>query len=193
MDKSWRGKQLNYGDMKKLMVLSFLFISCVASAQKLMTRNGYIGFFSKTPLEDIKAESNQAAAVLDLTKQSLAFAVLVKGFLFKEELMQEHFNENYIESDKFPKATFSGTYTGNVDLTKSGTYNVMAKGQLALHGVTRTIEVPATFQVQSGKVIGKAAFTLKPEDVAIKIPALVRDKIAQQISVSVNVEFQLLN
>src|SRR6476620_5169436 len=119
--------------MKKFFVLILLFISVVASAQQLMTRNGYIGFFSKTPLEDIRAESNQAIAALDLSKQSLAFAVLVKGFLFKKELMQEHFNENYIESDKYPKATFSGTYADPMDLTKPGTYHVTVKGQMTLH------------------------------------------------------------
>jgi hypothetical protein len=177
--------------MKKLIVLFFLATGFAASAQQFITRNGYIGFFSKTPLEDIKAETNQANAVLDLTKQSLAFAVLMKGFLFPKAMMQEHFNENYIESDKFPKATFSGTYSGAVNLTKTGTYHVMAKGQLTLHGVTRTLDVPATLEVQSGKLIGKTRFELKPQDFNIKIPSLVRDKIAQQISVSVNVEFPL--
>jgi len=179
--------------MKKWVVILLVFSSGFASAQQLMTRNGYIGFFSKTPLEDIRAESNQAIAALDLSKQSLAFAVLVKGFLFKKELMQEHFNENYIESDKFPKATFSGTYTGPMDVTKNGTYNVTVKGQLTLHGVTQNIEVPATFQVQSGTLTGKSNFALKPQDFNIEIPALVREKIAQQISVVINADFHLSN
>lgn len=179
--------------MKKFIFLILLFSGGAAGAQQLMTRNGYIGFFSKTPLEDIRAESNQAVAALDLAKQSLAFAVLMKGFLFPKELMQEHFNENYIESDKYPKATFSGTYNGPLDLTKSGTYNVMVKGQLTLHGVSKNIEVPATFQVQNGMVSGKSNFALKPQDFNIDIPALVREKIAQQISVAVNVDFHLSN
>jgi polyisoprenoid-binding protein YceI len=180
--------------MKKLIVLLMVLLAgTVACAQKLVTRNGYIGFFSQTPLENIKAETTQANAAIDIAKQTLAFAVLVKGFLFQKELMQEHFNENYIESDKYPKATFSGTYNGTLDITKSGTYNVVAKGQLNLHGVNRTIEVPATFQVQASKLVGKAAFAVKPQDYGIQIPALVREKIAQQIAVSVNVEFPLSN
>ena len=179
--------------MKKLIVIIMLFAVVKAPAQQLVTRNGYIGFFSKTPLEDVKAETSQANAAVDLSKQSLAFAVLIKGFLFTKELMQEHFNENYVESDKYPKATFSGTYTGNVDVTKSGDYPVQVKGNLTLHGVTQAITVPATFQVQSRTLTGKSSFALKPEDFAIKIPALVREKIAQQISVSINISFPLSN
>lgn len=179
--------------MKMLVLLIVLFTGGAASAQQLITRNGYIGFFSKTPLEDIRAETNQANAVLDLAKQTLAFAVLVKGFLFQKALMQEHFNENYIESDKYPKATFTGAYSGTVDVTRPGTYNVVAKGQLTLHGVTRPVEVPATMQVQPGKLLGKAAFAVKPQDFAIKIPSLVREKIAEQISISIAVEFPLSN
>ena len=177
--------------MKKWMVVLFLFCHAAAPAQQLTTRNGYIGFFSKTPLEDIKAETTQAAGALDLSRQTLAFAVLMKGFLFPKELMQEHFNENYIESDKYPKATFSGTYSGTVDAAKPGTYPVQVKGALTLHGVTKTIDVPAVIQVQPGTLTGKASFALKPEDFAIAIPALVREKIAQQIAVTVNISFPL--
>ena len=179
--------------MKKLFILFFLFAGEVTFAQQLMTRNGTISFFSKTPLEDIKAETSQAAAVLDIAKQSLAFAVLMKGFLFQKALMQEHFNENYVESDKFPKATFNGTYAGLFDLAKKGTYKVMVKGLLTLHGVTRAIEIPALLEVQQGTVLGKATFQVKPQDYAIKIPALVRDKIAQEITVNVTVEFPISN
>lgn len=179
--------------MKKLIFLLLLFATFSVSAQQLVARNGYIGFFSKTPLENIKAESNQVVAAVDLSKQTLAFAVLVKGFLFTKELMQEHFNENYVESDKFPKATFNGTYTGTVDVTKSGTYNVNVKGALTLHGVTKNIEVPATFQVQSGMLSSTSNFALKPQDFDIQIPSLVREKIAQQISVAVQVSFHLSN
>jgi polyisoprenoid-binding protein YceI len=107
--------------------------------------------------------------------------------------MQEHFNENYVESGKYPKATFTGTYAGHVDAALNGTYNVVVKGQLTLHGVTRNLEVPATFQVQGGTLKGLARFSVAPHDYNIKIPALVKDKIARQIDVWVNVEFQLTN
>jgi hypothetical protein len=193
MDQPGRTKQLKHGVMKKLMLVALLGSTLFATGQQLVTRNGYIGFFSKTPLEDIRAESSQASAALDPAKQTLAFAVLMKGFLFRKELMQEHFIENYIESDKYPKATFSGTYSPAVDVTKSGTYPVQVKGQMTMHGVTKEINVPATLQVVQGKLTGKSDFALKPQDFAIQIPALVREKIAEQISVSDNVEFNLTN
>ncbi|GEO09665.1 YceI family protein [Segetibacter aerophilus] len=157
-------------------------------AQTFITRNGYAGFFSKTPLEDIKAENRQLYAVIDATKKNLAFTCLVKGFLFPKQLMQEHFNENYIESDKFPKATFVGNYTGDVNAANAGKYPVQIKGQLTLHGVTQTIDVPGTIEVRDNKLIGASEFKLTPGDFNIKIPALVSEKIAKQIDVRVLVE-----
>lgn len=157
-------------------------------SQTYITRNGYIGFFSKTLLEDIKAENRQVYAVIDVTKKNLAFTCLLKGFLFQKELMQEHFNENYIESDKYPKATFLGSYAGEVNPGKDGSYDVQVKGSLTLHGVTQSIDVPATIQVKNNKLIGSSNFKLSPNDYNIKIPALVKDKIAKQIDVRVLVE-----
>lgn len=171
--------------MKTLWLLSVLLCYQSVAAQTYITRNGYVGFFSKTPLEDIRAENRQVYAVIDTDKKNLAFALLVKGFLFTKELMQEHFNENYIESDKYPKASFAGNYTGDVNVMQNGVYPVTAKGQVTLHGVTQTIEVPATIEVQNGKLIGKANFQLKPSDFDIKIPSLVREKIAPYMDVRV--------
>ena len=162
--------------------------TCKAKAQTFITRNGYIGFFSKTPLEDIKAENQQVYAVIDAGKKNLAFTCLVKGFLFRKQLMQEHFNENYIESDKYPKADFLGTYTGDVDATKDGAYPVQIKGKLTLHGITQTINVPATIEVKGGKLMGTSNFKLTPGDFNIKIPDLVQEKIEKQIDVRVSVE-----
>ncbi len=132
-------------------------------------------------------------AVIDLAKKNIAFAALMKGFLFPKALMQEHFNENYVESDKYPKATFAGTYTGDVDPAKDGIYNIIAKGNLSLHGVTRFIEVPATMEVKAGRLKGTSDFKIKPADYNIKIPALVKDKIAQQIDVAVKIDYNLSN
>src|SRR5450432_654446 len=152
-----------------------IFLSAKNFSQSLMTKSGFIGFFSKTSLEDIKGENNQAYAVMDLKTRHIAFAVLLKGFIFPKELMQEHFNENYVESDKYPKATFSGTCSGDMDLTKDGTYQVVIKGDLTLHGVTKPIETTAQLDVKSNHIKGSAAFKLKPEDFNITIPAIVRE------------------
>jgi polyisoprenoid-binding protein YceI len=174
-----------------IVVMCCCCCTLLLAAQPLVTRNGYVGFFSKTPLEDIRAENRQVNAVIDPAKKNVAFALLMKSFLFGKELMQQHFNENYIESDKYPKGVFNGSYTGNVDLQKDGSYPVTVRGQLTLHGVTQTIEVPATMMVQNGKLVANSTFKLKPGDFNIKIPSLVREKIAPFIDVAVKVEYNL--
>ncbi|HEY4875437.1 MAG TPA: YceI family protein [Puia sp.] len=149
-----------------------------------MSKTAFIGFYSKTPLEDIIAENQQAYAVIDITKKQLAFAVLLKSFEFKKELMQTHFNENYVESDKYPKANFTGSFSA--DVNKNGeTTNIQITGNITLHGVTKSITTPATMQIVNGKLTAHATFTLKPEDFNISIPSLVRDKIASEITAEV--------
>ncbi|MBS1665719.1 MAG: YceI family protein [Bacteroidetes bacterium] len=160
----------------------------VFSQQRLSTRTGFVGFYSKTALEDIKAENNQVFAIVEPGTKKMAFSLLVKGFIFAKELMQEHFNENYVESDKYPKSTFSGIYTGDVDLTKDGVYKVTVKGDLTLHNVTKPVEAPATMEVKGGHLIGMAEFKAKPEDYNITIPSIVRDKIDKQMTVKVRID-----
>ncbi len=176
--------------IKKLFTAAVLLILVHTSAhsQLYTTRTGFIGFYSKTPLEDIRAENNQVFAVIDAGKKNIAFSVLLKGFVFTKELMQEHFNENYVESDKYPKATFNGAYTGDVSLTREGVYKVMIKGTLTLHNASHAVEMPATMEVKGGKLLGTADFKVKPEDYNISIPSIVRDKIAQEMRVNVKIE-----
>jgi len=159
-----------------------------AYSQLYSTRSGFVGFYSKTALEDIQGENNQVYAIIDAGKKNLAFAALLKGFTFPKELMQEHFNENYVESDKYPKASFTGAYTGDVALDKDGVYKVVVTGNLTLHNVTKPIQTPATLEVKAGHVIGKAEFKVKPEDFNISIPSVVRDKIDKEMMVKVNID-----
>jgi len=176
--------------MKKIIAFFCLAVAChgVAHSQLYMTRTGFIGFYSKTSFEDIDAENHQVYAVIDAGKKNIAFAVLLKGFVFTKELMQEHFNENYVESDKYPKASFSGSYTGDAPPNKDGLNHVMVKGNLTLHNVTRAIEEPATLEFKEGKLSGRADFTIRPEDFQISIPSIVRDKIASVIAVHVLID-----
>jgi polyisoprenoid-binding protein YceI len=171
-----------------LMLLLAAIRPSVACAQLYSTRSGFVGFYSKTPLEDVRGENGQVYAVIDAGKKNLAFAALLKGFIFPKELMQEHFNENYVESDKYPKATFSGAYIGDVALDKDGVYKITVKGGLTLHNVTRTVETPATLEVRAGHLLGVAEFRVKPEDFNISIPSIVRDKIDKEITVKVNID-----
>jgi hypothetical protein len=177
----------------------FLILLCTAtfalqgSAQLMMTRSGIISFHSHTILEDIDAENKQVMAVIDAGKKNIAFSCMMKQFIFPRKLMQQHFNENYVESDKFPKATFSGTYTENIALDKDGVYQVNVRGRLTIHGVTRDIQVPATLEVAQGKVTGTTTFKLNPTDYDISIPFIVRDKIEKENTVKVKVEWTLKN
>ncbi len=160
-----------------------------AGAQTYLTRNGEISFYSKTPMEDIKADNKQVYAAIDRSKKSIAFTLLMRNFLFDRQLMQDHFNENYAESDRFPRAQFAGTYTGDVPAAP-GVYPVQVSGKLTLHGVTKEVTLPATLEVQGDKLIGKADYSIDPNDYNIKIPALVKEKIASKISVKINVACQ---
>lgn len=174
--------------IKSIPVILILLISCISgNGQPYLTRTGFVGFYSKTALEDIVAENNQAFAVIDTAKSSIAFALLAKGFIFRKELMQEHFNENYAESDKFPKAEFNGSYSCVRPMNKEGVYPITVKGNLRFHGVTQSIEEPGTIEIKSGSILGNSTFHLKPEDFGISIPAIVRDKISKEMDVKVQV------
>lgn len=176
--------------MKRLLfTLAFCIAGYItASGQLYSTRTGYISFFSRTPLEDIAAYNNQVFAVIDVGKKNLAFALLMKGFLFTRQLQQDHFNENYVESDKFPKASFSGSYTGDLEMAKDGVYAIAVKGSLTIHGITKQVSTSATLEVKQGRLLGLCTFIVKPEDYNITIPSLVRDKIAREMTISVKTD-----
>ncbi len=174
------------------LLLGHLLPGKAVGQAKYFTRTGTISFFSSTPLEDIKAENRQVASVLDLNKGELAFSVLMKSFSFSKALMQEHFNENFVESTKYPKSTFKGTIQNpeGINPAQDGTYPVTVAGDLTLHGVTRPVKTDGTLEVREGKVFAQSAFELAPEDFNIRIPALVRDKIAKTIRVRVEVTYE---
>ena len=171
-----------------LLVAVFFLFSNKGYAQKYYTKNGSISFFSTTNMEDIKADNNQVVSVLNVPTGELLFSLLIKSFHFPKALMEEHFNEDYLESDKYPKANFTGSFTGDFVPDKDGTYNVIAKGNLTLHNVTKPIEEPATLEVKAGRLLGKTVFKLRPEDFNISIPSIVRDKITKEITVLVNID-----
>src|SRR5688500_9465732 len=162
--------------MKRTILLSILLacLSHFSSAQLMMAKNGTISFHSHTILEDIDAENNNVMAIMDVNKKSIAFSCMMKQFVFPRKLMQEHFNENYVESDKYPKATFSGSFTEDVQTDKDGSYPVNVKGKLTIHGVTKEVQIPATLTVKSGVISGETSFKLNPTDYNITIPFIVR-------------------
>jgi YceI-like domain len=169
------------------LLLTLALAIPVAAQDVFMTRNGKISFFSKTPMENIDAINNEVLSVIDLKKNEIAFAVLIKGFHFERALMEEHFNENYMESTKYPKATFNGTIrpTGTLDVRKDGVYPVDVEGDLTIHGTTRKATAKGELVVNEGKMSSKSTFRLIVKDFNIEIPGVVADKIAETIDVTV--------
>ncbi len=169
--------------------LTFLFFA--VNAQKFMTRNGYIGFYSHTPVEDIKADNNQVASVIDIAAGEIAFQVLIKSFHFEKALMEEHFNENYMESEQFPKSSFKGKILNlsDVDFAKPGKYEVTVEGDLNIHDVTNKVNTKGTIEVVAGGINASSKFNIVPEDYDITIPGIVREKIAKNLEVTVMMNY----
>jgi hypothetical protein len=182
----------NFVRMKRLLLLIFLLSAIsAANAQKFMTKNGYIGFFSHTPMEDIKADNNQVVGAIDITSGEMVFQALIKSFHFDRALMEEHFNENYMESDKFPKSVFKGKITNlsSVNFSKSGIYDVTVEGDLTLHDVTNKISTKGTIEVITGGMNASSKFKIVPEDYKINIPGVVREKFDKAMEVTVAMKY----
>lgn len=181
--------------MKKLLFSIIIltgFVLTNVNAQKYFTRDGNINFVSDAPLEKIEAKNNNATSVLDAETGKLEFAVLVKAFHFEKALMQEHFNENYMESSKFPKAIFKGKIENfdEVDIAKGGTYDVKVNGELNIHGVTQPISVDGKLKIDGDNIVAKSSFSIKVEDYGIKIPNVVKDNVASKVDIMVDLSYQ---
>ena len=176
--------------MKKILLTAAILSagSTALFAQKYMTRTARITFdaTSKGSPEDITAVNNEVSSILDANTGDLVFQVPVKSFKFKRALMQDHFNENYMESDKFPKSDFKGVL-GNMDalnFRKDGSYPTNVAGKLTIHGVTNEVNVPGTIVVKGTAVTLKAKFTVKLADYKINVPNMVSDKVGKEAVIS---------
>jgi YceI-like domain len=176
--------------MKKNLftVLTIIFFTTATQAQKLYTKNGLISFFSSTKMEDIKADNNQVLCLLNSQTGDLQFSVLNNGFHFRKALMEEHFNENYIESTKYPKSSFKGTVAdiSKVNFTQDGTYPVTVKGDLSMHGVTKNITAKGSVIIKVGKINVSSKFITRLADYNIAIPGAVKNNISENIEITVN-------
>lgn len=169
-----------------LLITSLCLITLCGQAQIFTSNDGEISFFSKTPLEDISAVSKKAQGAINGTTKDLVFKVNITTFKFPNGLMEEHFNENYMESEKYPYGQFKGKIQEAVDLTKDGTYNVTAVGLLNIHGVEVKKTISGTITVAGGKATLKAKFQVPLAEHNIERPKVVMVKIAEIIDVSVN-------
>lgn len=175
--------------MKTATILIFCFLAVnIGFSQKIMTRIGEIKFEASMPaFEEIAAKNNTVSAILDLSTGDFAALALVKAFKFKVPLMEEHFNENYMESSKFPKSTFKGKIL-NFDASKLSAkktdYDL--EGDLTIHGVTKKIKTKIALVMSYGKITATSNLTVKAKDYAIEIPSLVKSKIAEDVKIAIN-------
>jgi polyisoprenoid-binding protein YceI len=176
--------------IKKGIISCCLILMTVSllAQDKFFTKSGNIQFSSKGAIETIEAAHRSVTCVLDSKTGDIQFAVLMKGFEFKKALMQEHFNENYVESDKYPKAEFRGQITNNseVNYTKDGTYTVHIKGKLTLHGQTKDVEADGKITVKDGKLQTASKFKIQMSEYNIDIPGTVAQNMSDTINISVN-------
>ena len=182
---------MKFKNLFMLLVTLILSSGGLVKAQlKSETRTAKISFRSQTPIEEIYSENNQVASILkvDGAKKVLAFNVIMRSFQFKKALMEEHFNEKYVHSEKYPTAKFIGEFTDNIDMTSPGVYkNINISGTMTLHGVSRSVTIPADFEVgKNNEIKGYATFRVKPEEYNIEIPKLVSEKISKEIVVTVD-------
>jgi polyisoprenoid-binding protein YceI len=173
-------------------LLAAIFLLTISSGVRAQTTSRFthsvVTFFSSAPLEDIEATNKNSSGVVDWSKRSFLVSIPIKSFDFKSGLMQTHFNENYLESDKYPNCTYRGTFSGPVDLTKDGDYPVSTTGDLTLHGVTQKRTIPVTITVRNGAVSVSSKFNIRVADHKIQIPKMVFKKIAEVVAVTLNAQ-----
>ncbi len=174
-----------------IILLAFATWITNLNAQKIYsTKTGNISFFSNAPLQDIEAKTSEVESKLASNGQ-IVFTLLIKGFQFDNQKMEDDFNEDYMESSKYPKASFKGNITNinEVDFSKDGSYPVKVKGDLTIHGVTKPITADGTIEIKGSKAIARSKF-----DVAVKEHniggALIGKKIASTIAITINCEYE---
>jgi len=178
--------------MKFITIVLFAWVSQLAQAsgQEIYTcKNARITLYSSSPLEDIKAASSTGASVYNASTGELAFSVAIPSFQFEKSLMQEHFNSDYLESDKFPKATFRGKIQERVDVSKDGTYPVTVTGDLNVHGVTQKRSIPGTISIKNGEINMTSEFIVKCTDHHVEIPSILFHNIAESIKMNVSATY----
>jgi polyisoprenoid-binding protein YceI len=183
--------------MKKYLVFLFLafLLSTAAKAQTYVTKNGSVRFHSEAQLEKIEAVNRQVNVALLPATGDFVFKVLMKSFTFEKALMQEHFNENYVESDKYPESTFLGKITNikEINFTKDGTYPAVVEGKLTIHGVTQVVKQNGTIEIGKDLVTAKAKFNILLADYKITVPNTVVNNISKTIEITVDAGMTKLN
>lgn len=167
------------------LILSFFKIGTII-AQQYIARQGQVTFFSYASVENIEAKNNQALSILDLEKNEMAVSMLMRAFVFKKDLMHEHFNESYIESDLFPKATFEGNFD---NLEEAIDQTRLIKGKITIHGITKEIDIKTTVNKTDNNYAVSGEFNLTVNDFNIKIPPILSNNIAKVVLVKFKFQY----
>ena len=177
-----------------LLVLLFAFMLNAQAQEKYFAKDAKVYFLSDTKLEKIEATNNKGVCVIDATTGAMEFSVLIAGFQFEKALMQEHFQENYMEMSKFPKATFKGNIknVGTIKWAQDGNYEMEVVGKLTLHGVTKDITNKANVAIKSGVPMAISSFEVLCADYNINIPSLVKDKVDKSVKIDIAAKLQKL-
>ncbi len=178
--------------MKRIIpFIALLLATQLVSAGKIYkSKQCQISFFSSAPLEDIEAQNKKGASAVNFENRKVFFKVPIKDFIFENSLMQSHFNENYMESDKYPDAKFSGVLDRDLDPKANVEQSARVKGELTIHGVTKTYTTTVRFKpAKDGTLSASSKFVVKLKDHNIDIPTMVVKKIAEEVSITVNVEY----
>ena len=180
---------------KIIFLFACLFSLTCGYGQKYFSKNAMIRFHSDSPLEKIEGVNSTSTTVLDATSGKMEFAALNNAFVFEKALMQEHFNENYMESTKFPKTVFKGVINEikAVKFTVPGTYKVTVTGEMSIHDVTKTLTAPVEFIVDAKGLHGTAKFIVKCSDYNIEIPSVVKENISNDVDINVKVDYNILS
>ena len=178
-----------------ILILVSLGFCFQGYSQTYLTKNGVIRFYSDAPLEKIEAVNQQVNTALLVPTGDFLFKVLIKSFNFEKAMMQEHFNSNYLESDKYPEATFLGKITNikDINFTKDGNYPALIDGKLTIHGQTQLVKQNGTIEIKNGTVTAKSKFNILLSDYNISVPSTLVDKISNTIEVTVEVVLTELN
>jgi len=177
--------------LKLSLLLAFCLVGFSSMGQLFMSQNGEVSFFSKTPLEDIDATNKLVSSIINTANNEVAVQMRITQFTFPNKLMQEHFNENYLESEKYPSATFKGKIKEVVDLKVAGNYAITAVGTATIHGVTKPIEIKGTITSTGQTLTFNGQFEVKLVDYKIDIPKIVFAKIAETIQVKSKIIYQI--
>ncbi len=176
--------------MKKTLLTIFACLLLTTTfSQKYTVEKSSVVFYSHATIEDITAENKKASAIFNAATKEIVFSIPISEFQFAKSLMQEHFNEKYMDTDKYPKSTFKGTVSG-FDANGSGVQNAKAAGKLAIHGVERDVEIPGTIEKSGDKLLFKSKFIVKLEDYNVDRPQLLWQNIAEQVEVTIDFVFK---